>query len=196
MDLQSFLNHFQENPQLLFFFAALIGGEELIVPLAFLVGTGLWDIPSLFIFSAIGTIVADVAWFLLGRHGIQKTAFFKRHSGKHEQVKKLIRKVAKHEFNLLLLTKFIYGARIFTIIHLSLEETHLYRFIALNSIVIVVWLTVIINIGWWAGRGSTWLTSLVEHPLALVLGVLATLVLFHLGRNLVGKKLTKTTLQQ
>lgn len=196
MDLQNLLDQFTENPQLLFFLAALIGGEELIVPLAFLVGTGLWDVPTLFIFTAIGTLVADVGWFLLGRHGIQKSALFKRHTEKYKKVTAMIKKIADHEFNLLLITKFIYGTRIFTIIHLSLEETHLYRFIALNSIVIVVWLTVIINIGWWAGKGSRILSSLMEHPLYMGLGVLTTLAIFHVFRNIVGKKLTKTTLKQ
>lgn len=196
MELQNLLDHFKENPQLLFFLAALIGGEELIVPLAFLVGTGLWDFPTLFIFCAIGTVIADTAWFLLGRHGIQKSTLFKKHAEKYQKVKTLIKKIAHREFNLLLITKFIYGTRIFTIIHLSLEETHLYRFVALNSIVILLWLSVILNIGWWAGKGSSTLSSLYEHPLYLGLGIIVTLLIFHLFRNLVSKKLTQTTLEK
>lgn len=196
MELQNLLDHFTKNPQLLFFLAALMGGEELIVPLAFLVGTGLWDWPTLFIFTAIGTLVADVGWFLLGRHGIQKSALFKKNTEKYKKVTTLIKKIADHEFNLLLITKFIYGTRIFTIIHLSLEETHLSRFIALNSVVILLWLTVILNIGWWAGKGSSFLSSLMEHPLYMGLGVPTTLALFHIFRNIVSNKLTKTTLEQ
>ncbi len=191
MEIQDFIDHFAEYPFVLFFLAALLGGEEIIFPLAFLVGRAWWDLELLILGSFIGTMVSDLAWFLLGRHGIQKTKFFQKHTAKYEIAKKLFQKLAKHEFNLMLITKFIYGTRIMTIFHLSIGGMSIIRFLSYSACTISLWLNVVIGIGWWAGKGSVFLNKLYEHPASLVLSLISLLVLFHIARHLISKKIGK-----
>jgi len=196
MDIQFLLNTLRDHPIILFFLAAYIGGEEMIIPLAILVGHGLWSLWLLFTVCFIGTLFADLTWFLLGRHGIQKRRFFQRYKEKYTKMSTFIRKLAKTEIGLLLITKFIYGTRIFTIILISLEGLSINKFIKINSLVILIWLPIITGIGWMIGRGSSLFVNLYEHPIELSVGIIAIIVLFHIARNYLSKKLLPKELQK
>ncbi len=183
MDLPSLIEQFQNHAFLLFFIASLIGGEEVMIPLAFLVGTGLWDIQTLFLACFIGTLVSDTLWFLLGRHGLQKTELFKKHKGKYDKVVHFLNKISKKDFVVLLVTKFLYGTRIFTILHFGVSSMPKSRFILLNSIVILVWLPLALNIGWFAGKGSSFFLGIYEHPLWFFTSIAGVILIYHFLRN-------------
>jgi membrane protein DedA with SNARE-associated domain len=188
MDLQSLLFHFAQNPLLLFFLAAYIGGEELIIPLAVLVGQGLWDVETLFTVCFVATVLADITWFLLGRHGVQRRKFFQKYQHRFEKASTFFRRIAKSEMGILLTTKFIYGTRIFSIIFLSLEGLALPKFILLNSIVTFIWLSCIVTIGWMIGRGSSLFLNIYKHPVYIGLGLITLIVLFHTARHYFAKR--------
>jgi len=189
MDLDSLISHFVQNPLLLFFLAAYIGGEELIVPLAVLVGQGLWNVESLFIACLVATILADTTWFLLGRHGVQRRKFFQKYQYRFEKASVYFRKIAKSEFGILLTTKFIYGTRIFSIIFLSIEGLALPKFIFLNSIVTFIWLSCIVMVGWMIGKGSSLFLNIYKHPIYIGLGLIGLIVLFRVTRHYFAKRI-------
>jgi len=196
MDFHFLLSQLVDHPIILFAISAYIGGEELIIPLSILVGHGLWDLQTLFIATFISTIMADLTWFLLGRHGIQKHRLFERHKHRYKKISKFIRKISKSEFKLLLITKFIYGTRIFSIIYLSLEGLSISKFLKLNFFVVSIWLSAIIGMGWMIGKGSTFFVNIYEHPLILTTGILILIFIFHFGRNYFSQKFLPAKLQK
>lgn len=179
---------FAEHPIILFFLAAYIGGEELIVPLAVLVGQGLWSVETLFITCFIATVLADASWFLLGRHGVRQRKFFQKYEHRFERASVFFRKIAKSELGILLTTKFIYGTRIFSIIFLSLEGLALPKFIIINSLVTFIWLSCIVTLGWMIGRGSSLFLNIYRHPVYITLGLILIVVLFHVIRHYFSRK--------
>lgn len=188
MDFHTLLSQFAQHPVILFFLAAYLGGEEIIVPLAVLVGQGLWDVGTLFVVCYIATVLADASWFLLGRHGVRETHFFRKYEHRFQKASVLFRKIARSELGILLTTKFIYGARIFSIIFLSLEGVSLSRFVLLNSFVVFIWLSCVITVGWMIGRGSSFFLSIYRHPVYLSAGLIVLIVIFHTARHIITKK--------
>ncbi len=196
MNFHFLLSQLIDHPIILFFISAYFGGEELIIPLAILVGHGLWDFQTLFITTFISTLIADLTWFMLGRHGIQKRKFFERYQHRYKKISHFIRKIAKSELKLLLITKFIYGTRIFSIIYLSLEGLSVSKFLKLNFFVILIWLSTITGMGWMVGKGSAFFVNIYEHPLILIAGILVLVFLFHFIRNYFSQKFLPVKLQK
>ena len=54
---------------------------------------------------------------------------------------------------MLLYTKFLYGTRLITILHLSSRKISFRSFFLFNIISAVIWLFVVIPLGWLAGMG-------------------------------------------
>lgn len=195
MDISSLIEHFKDQPFLLFLIASFVGGEELMIPLAFLVGTGLWDFPTLFAACFLGTLVADTLWFLLGRHGIQKSKLFQKHKERYKKVEAFFAKISKNDFVVLLISKFLYGTRIFMLFHFGIGGMPKGKFLLMNIGVIVAWLPLVLALGWFAGRGSSTITRLYEHPAWVLVGVGLALVLFHVIRNQIAKRVLPPSLQ-
>lgn len=188
MDFSSLVSQFAQHPIILFFIAAFFGGEELIVPLAVLVGQGLWDVQTLFAVCYLATLISDAGWFLLGRHGVRQRKFFQKYEQRFEKASAFFRRIARSEMGILLTTKFIYGTRIFSIIFLSLEGLSLPRFVGINAIVSFVWLTCVITLGWMIGRGSSFFLNIYRHPIYMTLGLILLIVLFHVVRHAFAKR--------
>lgn len=195
MDLSTLVQQFQAHPFLLFFLAALIGGEEIMIPLAFMVGTGLWDFKTLLIACFLGTLVSDTLWFLLGRHGLQKTKLFKKHEDKYKKVVEFLNKISKNNFIVLLVTKFLYGTRIFTILHFGVSKISKSKFLLMNSVVIMVWLPIALGIGWFAGKGSSLFLGIYTHPIWFFTGVGFIILFYHFIRNQIARHVLPKNLQ-
>ncbi|MFA5793187.1 MAG: VTT domain-containing protein [Candidatus Gracilibacteria bacterium] len=189
MDLSLLATQFANHPIILFFVLSFIAGEEVMIPLAFLVGQGLWDLPTLFITFYVSTFLSDIAWFLFGKYAFKKATFFKKFLSKYQRMKLFISNISKNKFRLLLTTKFLYGTRIFTIMYTGTEGTSLPKFMGMNAIVIAVWLPVIVGLGWLAGRGSGMFFNLYEHTSLVILAIGIIFISIHLIHYLIAKYL-------
>ncbi len=196
MGIDFLFSSLANHPIVLFFVLAFIGGEESIIPLAIIVGGGRWDIKTLFVVSFVSTMCADLTWFLLGRHGIKEHRLFKRHQNNYNKISLFIRKISKNDFVLLLITKFIYGTRIFSIIYLSLEGVSVTKFFRMNFLVILVWLPVIVGGGFMIGRGSSLFSDIHKHPIYLSISILLLVIAFHFVRSYFSKKFLPSKLQK
>lgn len=187
--IESIIANLSDHPLLVFFFAAFIGGEETTIPVAILVGRGWSDFWSLFAFCCLGSFTIDSLLFLLGRYGLKHRNFFKRFQERYNKISSYIQGISKSEFWILFVTKFVYGARTFSVIYLSLEGISLKRFLVIDILVILIWMFLVTGTGWLIGRGSTFFTHLYEHPILLVLAILALIGIFHLIRGRYAKKI-------
>lgn len=146
------------------FLGALIIGEEAVFLLSILSGRGLFPLGILIVFGFLGLIISDCIWFLLG-----KTKFVKylrsrgRKTKSYQQmhfVNKTLRK--RSEFLALFVSKFLFGIRSMKIMSVSAEGMRFKKFIKINTLCIIIWMPIMITLGWLAGQGVSRIEYLVN----------------------------------
>jgi len=187
MELHGIIEHYSRHPDALFFVAAVVGGQEMILPLAFLVGEGMWNLPHLFAVTFVATLTVDLFWFGFARLG-RRWKRLEHFTREDSRVKKFVQRLSKNEATLLLVTKFMLGTRVVSVLYLSLDGLKVFRFMLLNILVTIPWLAIIITIGWLAGRGSSFFGNIMKHPLLLTIGVVAMVLLFQWIQKQIEKK--------
>ena len=161
------------------FFGGFFFGETVIIPAAFLAGEGILSLSSVFWVTFLGTIVADTIWFFVG-----PTLFRFAHRFAYVQTRsegmmnRLETLYANKPFRALLVSKFVYGTRILTVLYLSLEKISAIRFLLINLASTFVWLLGIVAIGWLAGKSIVNLIPVLSDlKYALLLVVLLIVAL-------------------
>ena len=174
------------------FLGAFFFGETVILTAAFLAGQGTWSIESVFWLSLAGTVISDSLWFLLGQTFFKFTKRWEKYQDQYQTfLIKLEKITGQRPFLSLLFIKFLYGTRILTILYLSIREVRFFTFLLFNTVGTILWLLVIISVGWLVGRGATNITDVfykVEYALtALVL----LIVFFKIMTTWLSKKIVK-----
>lgn len=136
------------------FLGTVVLGESVILAAAALAAQGSWSIWSVAVAAFTGTILSDATWFLLAGRLVDRierdpdrSARLRRHAARLDNW------TAARPHLALLFGKFVYGTRILSIAYLSARDTHLKRFLGFDAIGTVIWLAVILPIGYAAGRG-------------------------------------------
>ena len=173
------------------FLGAFFFGETVILTAAFLAGQGIWSVASVFWLSLVGTVVSDSLWFVLGQAFFKFTKRWEKYQDKYQTfLLKLETITGRRPFLSLLFIKFLYGTRILTILYLSIREVRYFTFLLFNTVGTILWLLVMISIGWLVGRGAMNVADVfykVEYALtALVL----LIVLYRIIAAWLGKKIT------
>ncbi len=180
-------------PEIISFIGALLGGESLMLLLGTLAGEGLLSIWKIYIFSLLGVIFFDSMWFLIGKNLPSKK--FNKIKNFHPAFKKaekhLNRIAGKSKFKTLLITKFIYGARIASIIYLGRKNLALTRFIIYNLIISGFIVFLAIGIGWLAGKGIGNYIDLFENARILLTFFIILIIAFNIGRHYINKAIEK-----
>ncbi|KKT86899.1 MAG: hypothetical protein UW86_C0015G0003 [Microgenomates group bacterium GW2011_GWA1_Microgenomates_45_10] len=174
------------------FLGAFFFGETVILTAAFLAGQGTWSIESVFWLSLAGTVISDSLWFLLGQTFFKFTKRWEKYQDQYQTfLIKLEKITGQRPFLSLLFIKFLYGTRILTILYLSIREVRFFTFLLFNTVGTILWLLVMISVGWLVGRGATNITDVfykVEYALtALVL----LIVFFKIMTTWLSKKIVK-----
>lgn len=135
------------------FVGAFFFGETVILAAAFLAGQGTLNISYVFILAFLATVISDTVWFLLAKKilaWLNRLEKYKAHS--ERIVGKMTKYTGNKPFLALLFVKFLYGTRVITIIYLSLKTIPLKKFIIYDAIGTLIWLSVLLPIGWLAGK--------------------------------------------
>jgi membrane protein DedA with SNARE-associated domain len=145
------------------------------------------------VWAYFGTILSDAGWFLLAgtaRSYIERSTTRKQ---RYERVLAwLDRRFGARPERALLFIKFIYGTRIATITYLAIRRTPFRVFATLNAVGTVIWLSVVVTIGWLAGKGLAFLGPQLSR-LEVLLPLLLVLALVIRGTV---KWLTQRTIQK
>ena len=185
-----YLKHYQMYAV---FFGSILFGESVIVPAILLSAEGIFSPVGVFFSAFFGTVIADVGWFLLGRHGIDLLAKFssrirERYESYIEQVE---HRDERHRLIFFIFFKFVYGIRILTIIYFSLQRMPFARFIGIVSLGTFLWLAVAFFVGWpaWIALSSA-IPSMASLQVILIWIVIIA-VLFRIIIQWIGKKIIK-----
>jgi len=146
---------FGNNIPAVSFIGAIVGGEETLVLLSILAAKGFLSIGDVFVFFYLGIMVSDILWYYAGKSRIFSWLTKKQFISKaYVHWGKLLNKATKeNDFQALLITKFLYGFRLPTIMYLSRERLSLKSFLKYSLITDFVWTGTILSIGWLAGKG-------------------------------------------
>ncbi len=166
------LSFFGNYTPLVSFLGAIIGGEETLLLLAILAAHNFFNIWIVIVFFYIGIVVSDTIWYALGKSNLFDWFVKKKVISKvYLHWDRLLNKATKrNDFQALLLTKFLYGFRVPTIMYLSRERLKFEHFLRYTAIVDLIWVSVIALISWFAGKGISFATNLSKNlVLSLVL---------------------------
>ena len=161
------------------FLGAFLFGETVVLAAAFLAAQGLWSAWTVFWLALLGTLASDALWFLYGQKFLSifhKWEMYRRGS---EKFLGLLEKISGNRpFLSLVFIKAVYGARILTIIYLSVRRVRFPTFLLFDAIGSAWWLAAIVAFGQVAGS----LAELVPILDKLEYAVLAIVVIIILWR--------------
>lgn len=187
--LNELLILFIEYSYIICFLGAFIGGEETILALSIIAAQGYLQIWVVFIFCYLGIFASDTMWFFIGR--IKSLSKFKKNKTINKSYKKainLIEKTSKNQnFLLLLITKFIYGIRISTIMYVGRHRLSYKKFAFFNSIIIFIWMLIIVGAGWLAGKGFSVIIQTYKNLQLAIIILAIAIIVFYIIRILISK---------
>lgn len=167
---------------------SIIGGEGFIIFFSTLAAAGVIPFWTMAAGSYTGTMLADSFWFWFGGH-------FFNWLNKKPKIKKALENVSVFSdtvmrgqyFRTLLITKFLYGARILTISYFSHRGLPFWRFTLYNIVATGVLTLIVCNLGWWIGQGIVKDNTLENLRLAVLI-IVAVIILLHFLRLSIYKK--------
>lgn len=177
---------------------AFFFGESIIITAAYLAAELGWNIFYLVLAAFFGTVISDTCWFFAGRFF---DGFFSRkeyYRKRREEASVLLsRLTGERPFIALLYIKFLYGSRIAMIVYLAARNVSFRLFTIFNSLGTMLWLAVIIPLGYFAGStiapDASSLLNVVGAGIAVLIFSAATFKYFS---RWLTKRLTKDSGQQ
>lgn len=181
--LREFIVNYPSLQFAVIFFGAAAGGEIALVTLAFLAAQKILPLPALIIFSALGTFFADSVWFILGRTApVRKIISHRYATPTMEVITEALRRFSHgNNFVMLIMAKFLVGTRIVTLFFISTIYDKYRKFAEHNVVAIIIWLAVVIPVGYLSGLGFTYIAGVLQNIYAglgfILLVILVIIVL-------------------
>ncbi|MEX2052319.1 MAG: hypothetical protein WD991_01310 [Candidatus Paceibacterota bacterium] len=167
------------------FLGAAFGGEVAVISLSFLAAQGFFPLPTFFIVSFIGTFSSDMLWFLLGRTKV--VAWLITHRYAHGTISLLTDTIGKvsrgSHFLALVMAKMMVGTRVILIMYTAKTSLPFRKFVAYDAVAVVIWLLVVIPIGYISGLGFSYLSNIFENlyaSIGFLLLFIGAIVMFQL----------------
>lgn len=188
-ELILFISHYS---YLGIFLGCLIEGEALVVIAGFFAYQGSMYLPHVALAAFLGSIIADIGWFMLGRHSNDKILSHWR----------WLRSLSQHSVTLVgrkprlfsFLFRFMYGFRV--IIPFSLGKTRILfsTFLVYNTLGVLLWVAVFCGIGYFFASAVETFFGRIRHASAIVaLIIVAAIVCFIYGHKLAQSVLARYT---
>ena len=185
MILENLLPFIGEYGKSVSFFGGFVTGESIIIILAFLSAQGVIPLWQVLVFCTIGMYLSDFIPLTIGRFKYLRNLLEKEKFAKRvERIEHNIQKYAKNNlFLILLYTKFIYGLSIPVLIYLGAKKTSYSRFAFVNFLVELVFVPIVVTIGWLAGKGFTFAATIFKNiRIAITLLIVIMIILYFIRR--------------
>jgi len=154
-----------QHPFLVSFLGPLIGGEPFFVALAFLSGQGFLPLWVLFLSGTLADILDDMFWFFAPRWKWSKKIRTPRFISDYlSNANKRFKKIEEHKlFSFIMASKFLVGSRILAVISISSNKIKFRKFLPYSIISALIWSSIIISVGWLAGRGFSLISEVLGN---------------------------------
>lgn len=172
------------------FFGSFFLGESVIIPAAFLSGEGIWSFSYVFVTAYIGTLLSDAVWFALGPRLFRFAHDFESIKRRSDAFLPKIEYLGNRPFHLLLISKFIYGTRILTIIYLS-KKVSILLFTLYNLVGTFLWLAAVMTVGFLAGKSVINLLPIFTDVKYLAAGIVVLVIGVNIFNRWIRKRFEK-----
>ena len=153
-----------------------------------------WSIALVFLVAMAATLMADTAWFFLGKRVFEllERKQAKLYQKYEEKVKAIDASLPfRRPWLVLLYFKFLQGTRIFIIIYLSTRNIRYRKFILLDAIGAAAWLSSLFGLSYLIFTGVRVLLPYVEGVFLVFTALFVAFVLLRIMYRLIGKRLRK-----
>lgn len=176
------ISNLEKYPLLISLIGPFIGGEIVFMSLCFLSGMKLFPIWILFISGTIQAFAYDSFWFFTSKKSVLPV-FLKRINKKTNHK---LKKIEKKDLPLFLfMMKFLIGTKTASLISIGLNHIQTKRFLVYSFITSFLWASVIITIGWLAGKGYTGLISIFKNTqYALIILILLAIMIYSIRNHI------------
>jgi len=171
----------QSYGYIIIFLGTIIAGETVILAAAFLASLGYFNIFIVMAVSAVGIILADSFWYYIGMKSdkvVEKCG--KSCTFAEKRIAFINKNFNNHYGKFLILSKFVYGTRVATLIASGHQKIPYKNFLIFNLISIIIWLAIVVVIGYGIGFSWTYLEKYNEYARYLALGILAVIIAIRL----------------
>ena len=136
------------------FLGSFLFAESVVFTASFLSAQGFWPPLAVFWFALLGTVLSDLFWYFGGMYFLKITHQWSLFQNGYNKLSAFVDKITKHKpFLVLIFIKFLYGTRFLILIYISTRGVKLKTFLFYDIFGTLLWLYVIIPIGWLAGKG-------------------------------------------
>lgn len=175
------------------FLSGLIGGIVWLLALAALAANGVFPVWVLITFFYIGIVICDIALFKIGQ--IKSLSYFKKrkliYKG-YQKVSYFLQKFSKNrDIFSLFLSKFLHGLYAPLIIYYGRKQMQFKRFLIMDLIINLVWIVILVPIGYFAGKGLRLFLSIENNLNWAILSLFLILVIIYLIKKLFKISFTK-----
>lgn len=179
------------------FLGTVIWGETIMIAAGFLT-----SLPSVelnlglvMVFGAIGTLVADNFWFLIGHSGKKGSRWLERYERyarfKPRMVDKFKHKFDEHAGKTIFLSKFIYGTRIVVLMMAGGLGIKYKKFFFYNAISIIFWAIGMGFVGYFLGEGFLEVKEYIKGAEYILLGIVVLIILIKIIMSIRSRKIKK-----
>lgn len=144
----------QQYQYIFLFVGVIVGGEMVIIPAVYLTLTHVFNFPLFISITIFATIISDSVWYVLGRvknwEQLKKYSVF---SKREELTKKFVERFNRHALKYLFVSKFVYGTRIIAQVLSGVRKVPYYKYIIVNSLAILTWISFIVIVGFALNSG-------------------------------------------
>lgn len=193
MIFQTILPFIGQYGKTISFFGGFITGESMIVTLAFLSAQGVLPLWQVFVFCTLGMYLSDFIPLIIGRFKFFRKLFErKKFVKKIEKIEHNLQKYARNNlFLILFYSKFIYGLSIPALIYLGTKKTSYLKFAFYNFLVEIIFVPMVILIGWFSGRGFLFTKNIFKDIRIAIFLLIIFIILFIFIRRWWNQKLIK-----
>lgn len=184
--LNSIIFVFANYSFLICFVSGLLGGIVWLLVLASLAANGIFSLWALCIFFYVGIVICDIFLFHFGK--LKSLSYFKKHRflyRGYQKVSFLIQKYSKNRDGVFLFfSKFVYGLYAPLIMYFGRKGMKFKKFLLMDLFVNLIWMVILVPIGWFAGKGLRFFLNLEDNIYLIVVAFLILLILVYLIKKL------------
>lgn len=178
-----------EYGYVLVFLGTIVAGEVVILAAVFLASLDILNIYLVILCGLSGIIVSDNLWYLLGVKLNKRLGFFKKYfylSRYHKKIAVFREKFNSRYRQFLVMSKFVYGLRILTLLTSGYQRIPYKHFVLFNLIGTISWMLVVVVLGYIMGMSWNYLGQYNDYARYLVLfGLLILFMLRYLFQKLI-----------
>jgi len=146
-------------------------GESVVLAASALAAHGSWSWQAVAGWAFVGTVASDSLWFRAASTGLGRWSTGDRAKQLRRATSMVDRITGAHPHRALIFVKFVYGTRIASIAYMAFRGVRPRTFVTFDAVGTLLWLAVMIPVGWAIGLGLDRLGADLRRLEWLVLGI-------------------------